>query len=230
MASTTNEIVWLCQLLVDMSIYLSCSTLMYCDNKSVIQIVHSFVFHKRTKDIEIDCHFTCHHLQHDTLTLPFVPSSQQIVDLFTKPHPPLHFCFWLANSPYYLQPHCELVGHVIVNYLFSYYIRIILLRLEIFSFLLGIKVSYFISFYQAYLNSNGVVPIFKRVFIIRNPLFSFLPLSLNLFGFHKRNLQKEIVRWNTKDKISWLDSKSEKFLVKAFFSFLGLYRRGQLSV
>ena len=48
MAFTTCEIVWLRWLLSDMGVILSCLTPLYCDNKSVIQIVHNSVFHERT--------------------------------------------------------------------------------------------------------------------------------------------------------------------------------------
>jgi hypothetical protein len=60
--STTNEIVWLCWLLSDMGVTLSELTPMYSDYKSVIQIAHNSVFHERNKHIEIDYHFTHHHL------------------------------------------------------------------------------------------------------------------------------------------------------------------------
>jgi len=75
MTSTTKEIVWLRWLLADMRISFSHPTPMYCDNQSSIQIAHNSVFHERTKHIEIDCHLTRHHLKHDTIALPFVPSS-----------------------------------------------------------------------------------------------------------------------------------------------------------
>ncbi|CAJ2636330.1 unnamed protein product [Trifolium pratense] len=93
MASTTTEIVWLRWLLSDMGGALSEPTPMYCDNKSAIQIAHNSVFHERTKHIEIDCHFTRHHLQHGTITLPFISSSLQIADLFTKTHSIKRFRF-----------------------------------------------------------------------------------------------------------------------------------------
>jgi hypothetical protein len=91
MASTTTEIVWLRWLLSDMGIPLSEPTPMYCDNKSAIQIAHNSVFHERTKHIEIDCHFTRHHLQQRAITLSFVSSSLQIADLFTKTLSTKHF-------------------------------------------------------------------------------------------------------------------------------------------
>jgi hypothetical protein len=84
MASTTKEIVWLRWLLADMGVFLSHPTPMYCDNQSSIQIAHNSVFHEQTKHIEIDCHLTRHHLKHDTITLPYVSSSLQIADFFTK--------------------------------------------------------------------------------------------------------------------------------------------------
>ena len=86
MASITEEIIWLHWLLVDMGVSLSHLTRMYCDNQSSIQIAHNSVFHEWTKHIEINCHLTRHHLMHDTITLPFVPSSLQIIDFFTKAH------------------------------------------------------------------------------------------------------------------------------------------------
>ena len=97
MASTTREIVWLRRLLSDMGVSLPSPSPMYCDNKSAIQIAHNSVFHERTKHIEIDCHITRHHLKHGAITLPFVSSSAQIADLFTKSYPIQRFCFLVGK-------------------------------------------------------------------------------------------------------------------------------------
>ncbi|GKE93314.1 uncharacterized mitochondrial protein-like protein [Tanacetum coccineum] len=87
MVVNTSEIVWLRWFLI------SHSTLLHCDNRSAIQIARNSVFHERTKHIEIDCHFTRHHLKDETISLPFIPSALQMVDVFTKPHSGLRFCF-----------------------------------------------------------------------------------------------------------------------------------------
>ena len=39
-----------------------CHSSLLCDNWSGIQIAHNDIFHERSKHIEIDCHFVCHHL------------------------------------------------------------------------------------------------------------------------------------------------------------------------
>lgn len=93
MAFTAIKIFWLRRLLVDMSVALSKPTLMYCDNKSVIQIDHNSVFDEHIEHIEIDYQFTRNHLQHRTTTLQFVSSSLLIVDLFTKTHSIKYFAF-----------------------------------------------------------------------------------------------------------------------------------------
>jgi len=97
MTSTTKEVIWLRWLHADIGVSLSHPTPMYCDNQSFIQIAHNSVFHERTKHIEIDCHLTRHHLKHDTITLPFVSSSLQIADFFTKSHSISHFCFLVGK-------------------------------------------------------------------------------------------------------------------------------------
>ena len=93
MESIAEEIVWLRWLLADMRVFISHLTSMYCDNKNAIHIAHNSVFHERTKYIEIDCHLTCHHFKHDTITLPFVSSSLWLTDFFTKSHFDFCFCF-----------------------------------------------------------------------------------------------------------------------------------------
>jgi hypothetical protein len=66
----------------------STSSPIHCDNRSAIQIAHNDVFHECTKHIKIDCHFIRHHLLHGILHLHSVTSVEQLVDIFTKFHPP----------------------------------------------------------------------------------------------------------------------------------------------
>ncbi|GKA07978.1 uncharacterized mitochondrial protein-like protein [Tanacetum coccineum] len=71
-AVTTSEIVWLRWLLADMGVPISHSTPLHCDNRSAIHIARNSVFHEGTKHIEIDFHFTRHHLQVGTISLSFL--------------------------------------------------------------------------------------------------------------------------------------------------------------
>ncbi|GFZ00910.1 hypothetical protein Acr_14g0005450 [Actinidia rufa] len=95
MAHATSEIVWLRWLLSDIGVNYSSPTPLYCDNKSAIQIAHNSVFHERMKHIEIDCHFVHQHLQSGTITLPFVSTTLQLADFFTKTHTTARFHFLL---------------------------------------------------------------------------------------------------------------------------------------
>jgi len=61
---------------------LSYLTLKSYDNHIFIQITHNLIFHERTKRIKINYHLTRHYLKHDTIILPFVPSSLQIASLY----------------------------------------------------------------------------------------------------------------------------------------------------
>jgi hypothetical protein len=63
MAATTSELIWLHSLLVDLSVPHSQPMFLHCDNQFVLHIAANPVFHKRTKHIEIDCHFIRDHLQ-----------------------------------------------------------------------------------------------------------------------------------------------------------------------
>ncbi|KAF3664944.1 hypothetical protein FXO37_11250 [Capsicum annuum] len=54
-------------------------------SRSAIHITHNLVFHKRTKHVELDCHFVCQQYLSGLISLQFTPSKQQLADLFTKP-------------------------------------------------------------------------------------------------------------------------------------------------
>jgi hypothetical protein len=54
LADTTSELLWLRWLLHDIGVSQTSSSLIFCDNRSAIQIAHNDVFHERTKHIEIE--------------------------------------------------------------------------------------------------------------------------------------------------------------------------------
>lgn len=78
------EITWVVRLLHDLSVVPSLPVPLHCDNQAAIRIAKNPIFHERTKNIELDCHFVREKLLDGLISLSFVPSSSQIADLFTK--------------------------------------------------------------------------------------------------------------------------------------------------
>ena len=89
MTSTTKDIVWLYWLLANIRVFLPHPTSMYCDNKSSIQITHNLMNEPNTLKLIA----TLHVITSSMVTLPFVSSSLQFADFFTKSHSVFHFCF-----------------------------------------------------------------------------------------------------------------------------------------
>ena len=63
-----------------------------CDNTSVISISKKPMQHSRTKHIEIRHHFLRDHAQQGDITLEFVRTKDQLVDIFTNPLNKDQFC------------------------------------------------------------------------------------------------------------------------------------------
>ena len=85
MTSTCCELSWLHSLLKDLGILHSRVALLYYDNKATLHIVSNLVFHERTRHIKIDCNFIRDKIQDGSIATEFVPSAEQVVDVFTKP-------------------------------------------------------------------------------------------------------------------------------------------------
>ena len=57
----------------------------YCDNQSAIDMTCNPVQHSMTKHISIRYHFIREHVDEGTVEWHFVPTDQQLADIFTKP-------------------------------------------------------------------------------------------------------------------------------------------------
>ena len=71
------ELVWLKKLLKDMKIPTPLPMMLYCDNKTAINIAHNPVQHDRTKHVEVD-------LKNGLIYMPYIPTEEQLADVLTK--------------------------------------------------------------------------------------------------------------------------------------------------
>ncbi|XP_019184567.1 PREDICTED: uncharacterized protein LOC109179512 [Ipomoea nil] len=76
LASTVCEVQWLLYLLADLKVKPNSPTTLFCDNKFAIAIGENYVFHERTKHIEIDCHVVKQKVYEGVIKLMSVPSQK----------------------------------------------------------------------------------------------------------------------------------------------------------
>jgi hypothetical protein len=83
-ANGMAEACWLYQLLQELHVPLSKSTLVYCDNINVVYLSTNPVQQQRTKHIEIDLHFIRECVAIGDVRVLHVPTTSQFTDIFTK--------------------------------------------------------------------------------------------------------------------------------------------------
>lgn len=82
MANAIAEVAWLVGLFAELKIELPVK--LYCNSKTTLQIAANPIDHKRTKHIEIDCHFIREKICEGLIHTEHVSSAMQLVDILTK--------------------------------------------------------------------------------------------------------------------------------------------------
>jgi Reverse transcriptase (RNA-dependent DNA polymerase)/gag-polypeptide of LTR copia-type/Zinc knuckle len=75
-----------------------------CDNQSAIAMTKDARYHARTKHIDIRYHYIREQVESDRLAISYVPSEENVADIFTKALPRVQFeylvrCLGLGNRP-----------------------------------------------------------------------------------------------------------------------------------
>ena len=78
------ELLWIKSLLKDLGFDHTDSMILYCDNKSAINIAHNRVQPDKTIHIKIDKHFIKENLNSGVICTPFVKTGNQLADTLTK--------------------------------------------------------------------------------------------------------------------------------------------------
>ena len=89
MSSVAREIIWIQKLLADLNTKITLPVVLFCDNKSALQLTINPVFHERSKHFEIDVHFIREKIAKGVLSTKKIGSQDQIVDILTK-HLPVY--------------------------------------------------------------------------------------------------------------------------------------------
>ena len=76
MAHSVCEIMWIRQLLMEVSIETSVPTKLCCHNQDVMHIASNPLFHERTKHIEINCHFFLEKIQLGLIFIGYVKTGE----------------------------------------------------------------------------------------------------------------------------------------------------------
>lgn len=94
-AATTSctQVLWMIQTLQVVYLDVLKPVSIFCDNSSAIDISKNPVQHSRTKHIDIQYHFLRERVFANDVTLQYVSSTNQVVDIFTKDLPKATFEF-----------------------------------------------------------------------------------------------------------------------------------------
>jgi len=80
----TKEAIWLRNLLSDIGRRCENATTIMTDNQSAIKLIKNPEFHSRTKHIDVRYHFIREKFIKHEIDVKYIPSKNQLADIFTK--------------------------------------------------------------------------------------------------------------------------------------------------
>jgi hypothetical protein len=92
-ATTTycTQVLWMIQTLAELEVKYTTPIPIHCDNTSAISMSKNLVFHPNTKHIPIKYHFLIEQVSNHIVQVHYIPTTEQIADIFTKPLPKTPF-------------------------------------------------------------------------------------------------------------------------------------------
>jgi transposase InsO family protein len=84
-ATCCTQILWMIQTLADLKVTYTDPIPLHCDNTSAISVSKNLVLHSKTKHIPIKYHFLKEQVTNRVVQLHYIPTTEQIADIFTKP-------------------------------------------------------------------------------------------------------------------------------------------------
>jgi hypothetical protein len=90
-ATYCTHILWMIQTIEDLEVKYASPIPIHCDNTSAISVSKNPIFHSKTKNIPIKYHFLREKVTNQIVQVYYIPTTEQIVDIFTKP---------LAKTPF----------------------------------------------------------------------------------------------------------------------------------
>lgn len=84
MADTVCEILWIRDLLPAFGIDCSAPVVLHSDSLSAIKLAANPVYHARTKQVGMDCHFIRDEIIRGVIATKHVSSKSQLADIMTK--------------------------------------------------------------------------------------------------------------------------------------------------
>jgi hypothetical protein len=83
-ATCCTQILWMIQTLADLKVAYTDPIPLHCDNISAISLSKNHVLHSKSKHIPIKYHFLREQVTNKIVQVSYIPSIEQIVDIFTK--------------------------------------------------------------------------------------------------------------------------------------------------
>lgn len=84
-SESIKELIWLQLLFEEMFLSSDDIPILFSDNQSAIKLIKNPEFHKRTKHIDIKYHFIREKFSNGFFELQYVPTTDQVADILTKP-------------------------------------------------------------------------------------------------------------------------------------------------
>jgi hypothetical protein len=84
MALATTDLFWLRMLFKDLAIPLFSTPRLWCDNIRALALASNPVYHARTKHIEVDYHFIRENVLNGDISIKYISTHDQLVEIFTK--------------------------------------------------------------------------------------------------------------------------------------------------